>query len=369
MWATAVLLWLYYLTPLVALSARATAPSMIALSIAPPLAAFGLLALRGRAPLAAALGIAALLILSPGVIGAAFGAQASVARHRRALAAVGTGAVFLGAKLTGLLVGPFAAPWDTADTVEVAIAAVGVVFATLVGWLVRTVAAERRGAAETERARLAADAARLEGARLAERAAIAREMHDVLAHRLSLVSMHAGALAFRTDLGADEARETARTIQRNAKQSLDELRVVLSSLRGADAPPAPPQPTLAQLPVLIAELEDEQRIELRLDADLAAVPARLGRHAYRIVQEALTNARRHAPGVPVTLAVTGAPGGELAITVTNRLADLATPDRSGSGFGLLGLGERAAAMGGSVRHGPVDGRFVVEAVLPWREER
>lgn len=368
-WAVAVVMWLYYLTPLLAPSAHRLDPLMVVLSIACPAVALVLLVFRRRVPVAVVVGIGLLLFFSPGVIGAALGMQASVARRaRRAWVVALAAAWFVLAKLVSLLAGPFYGPWETPHTVEFTIAVVGLAFATLIGWLARSRAAEQRGRLETEQARQEAEWARIEQAKLAERERIAREMHDVLAHRLSLVSMNAGVLAFRTDLSPEETRETARLIQAGVKQSLDELRAVLSTLRGADAPPEPPQPTLAELPVLVADLEDDQRIALEIDVDVARVPAQVGRHAYRIVQEALTNARKHAPGAPVRVSISGEPGTQLEVRVSNPLADLATPDRTGSGFGLLGLTERAASVGGSVSYGPLGGDFVVAATLPWKDE-
>lgn len=369
-WIVAVAMWLYYLTPLVASGSARANPLIVVLSFVPPGLALCLLALRRRAPLAVALGTGVLLFFGPGVVGAAIAMQGSLARWtNRAPTVVVAGIWFSVAKLAALLIGPLAGPWGSPSSFELTLAVAGLGIATLAGWLLRTRAAEQQGRAKAEQARREAELARIDQARLAERERIAREMHDVLAHRLSLVSMNAGVLAFRTDLSEDQTREIAQTIQLNVKQSLDELRAVLSTLRGADAPPEPPQPTLKELPVLVADLEDDQRIELEIDTDLAKVPTQLGRHGFRIVQEALTNARKHAPGAPVYVRVAGEPGARLQVRVTNPLADLAVPDQSGSGVGLLGLTERAASVGGSVSYGPADGSFVVVASLPWKDER
>ncbi|WP_427870032.1 sensor histidine kinase [Leucobacter luti] len=379
-WIVAVLVWLYYLTPIVSTLLTGREPAKVVLMIAPPAIALALLAIRRRFALAAVLGIGAMLVLGPGAIGAAIAMQASLARRDgRPLPVLLAGLWFAAAKLANLLIGPFSSPWATPHTVELTFALVGLAFATLVGWLLRTIAAEQRGRASAAQARVDAEAARIEQARLAERERIAREMHDVLAHRLSLVSMNAGILAFRDDLSPEETRETARMIQSGTRQSLDELRAVLSTLRGADAPPAPPQPTLADLPVLVAELDGEQRVELDVDVaaegGLVAVPPQLGRHAYRIVQEALTNARKHAPGAPVAVEVSGEPGGALVIRASNPLSELVIPDPDrgagsggAAGFGLLGVSERAASMGGSAEYGPVGGRYVLTATIPWNAE-
>ena len=224
-------------------------------------------------------------------------------------------------------------------------------------WRLRAEAAGREQAVAAERAREA------------ERARIAREMHDVLAHRLSLVSMHAGVLAFRADLGADEVRSEARVIADAARQALDELRGVLGVLRDSDAG-RPPQPTVADLDELVAQARTAGPVELesRLDGD---PPAPLGRHVYRVVQEGLTNARKHAPGAPVAVRVVGRPGADLTVEVRNRagaaVAVGAGPGASsGAGLGLVGLAERASLAGGRIESGPTaDGGFALRVDLPW----
>lgn len=366
-WVVPILLWLYYLTPLLVPQGERFLPVLL-ISVLPPAVALALLPLRRRFPVGVTLAMGGLLLLGPGVIGAALVAQASLSRRTGSAAVVLlSGGWLIAAKLLHLLLAPGSGGWDSAHTVELSIAAAGLAFATLTGWLVRSREAETRSRADVVHARAEAEQARIDRARLAERELIAREMHDVLAHRLSLVSLHAGMLAFREDLGPDETREAARLIQRNARQSLDELRTVLSGLRGAEAPPEPPQPSLTELPVLIADAA-EQQVDLTLDVDAGRVPPRISRNAYRIVQEALTNARKHAPGAPVSVRVGGAPGGSLELRISNPLADLAVPDRTGSGFGLLGVAERVASVGGTVTHGVAGDRFTLAASLPWPAE-
>src|SRR3954471_7886720 len=210
-------------------------------------------------------------------------------------------------------------------------------------------------------------------AQAGERTRIAREMHDVLAHRMSLVALHAGALAFRTDLTPAETRRTAGTIQANSQRALGDLREILGLLRdterGIGAPQNRPQPTLGDLHTL---LDDERaagaHVRLRCDlADLDALPASVGRSAYRIVQEALTNARKHAPHAAVTVELTGRPGSGLELTVRNPVGvGVRSSGGEGTGFGLVGLAERAAASHGRFEHGLTpDGDFVVRAWLPW----
>ncbi|MCK6210290.1 hypothetical protein KZX45_07000 [Georgenia sp. EYE_87] len=232
---------------------------------------------------------------------------------------------------------------------------------------------ERAVTAEREQA-LRADAARE-----AERTRIAREMHDVLAHRISLVAMHAGALAYRTDLSGEETAQAAGVIQDNAHLALTELRQVLGVLRPGDggASAEPPQPTLAQLEPLLAETAGTGTT-VRLDvaglpggdaSALAALPVTSSRTAYRILQEALTNARKHAPGAPVDVRLGGGPGGLLTIEVHNGAAAAPREAPPGAGVGLTGLTERAELLGGVLEHGfGPDGSFAVRAWLPWEDD-
>ena len=212
-------------------------------------------------------------------------------------------------------------------------------------------------------------------ARAGERTRIAREMHDVLAHRMSLVAVHAGALAYRTDLSAAETRETAAIIQANSQRALADLREILGLLRdterGIDVTHHRPQPTLSDLDSL---LDDERaagaHVTLRSDlADLDALPESIGRSAFRIVQEGLTNARKHAPHAMVTVELTGHPGNGLDLSVRNPVrvgGELNGKD--GAGFGLVGLAERAAASHGRFEHGLTpNGDFVLRAWLPWEQ--
>jgi signal transduction histidine kinase len=215
---------------------------------------------------------------------------------------------------------------------------------------------------------------RVEQARRAERARIAREMHDSLAHRVSLLSVHAGALEFRPDAPPAEIAEAARVIRENAHAALQELREVMGLLREDDEDDAHerPQPTLAQVPRLVEEsraagMQVRQHIELdEPDANSDA----LGRTTYRIVQEGLTNARKHAPGSVVEVTIGLDTGGGLAVEVINRPA-VGTPTAGptatlpGGGRGLIGLAERVALTGGRLEHGPISGGgYALRATLP-----
>ncbi|MDQ1015158.1 sensor histidine kinase [Streptomyces afghaniensis] len=222
---------------------------------------------------------------------------------------------------------------------------------------------DRARRAETE-ARLRAEQAQ----RLA-REAIAREMHDVLAHRLTLLSVHAGALEFRPDAPPAETARAAGVIRESAHEALQDLREIIGVLRAAEPDDTGrPQPTLAALDTLVAESR-EAGMKVALDhrvADAAAVPPSVGRTAYRIAQEGLTNARKHAPGTEVTVTVTGGPGAGLTVCVHNPPPEGEVPHVPGSGQGLIGLTERATLAGGRLEHGHTpEGGFEVRALLPW----
>lgn len=227
----------------------------------------------------------------------------------------------------------------------------------------------RRDLAASQReAALAAEreqSQRIEQAKLAERVKISHEMHDVLAHRISLLSMLAGGLAYRTDLTAEETREVALAIQENAHQSLNELRTVLGTLR-RDGDMEAPQPNLANLDALFDEVRGAgQQVEVDDSVDnRELLPTQTGRHAYRIVQEALTNARKHAPGSRVTARLGGRPGDGLRIRVSNPTPS-GTSAGPGGRLGLVGLAERTRMAGGTLRHAVHDGHFILDARLPW----
>ncbi|MFT3866153.1 MAG: histidine kinase [Solirubrobacterales bacterium] len=217
---------------------------------------------------------------------------------------------------------------------------------------------------------------RAERARAAERERIAREMHDVLAHRLSLLSLHAGALEYRPEAPPAEIAATAGVVREAAAAALEELRDVIGVLReGTDGESRRPQPTLTDLPALI---EESRAAGIRIEAELELPEgevedgaASAGRTAFRVVQEGLTNARKHAPGALVRVRVAEEEDGELAVEIRNRapLRPVPAPALPGAGSGLIGLGERVELAGGELRHEVAgDGDFVLTATLP-RERR
>ena len=204
-----------------------------------------------------------------------------------------------------------------------------------------------------------------------ERNRIAREMHDVLAHRISLVSMHAGILAYRDDLPPGQVREIATVIQDNARQSMAELRTILGSLRqdgeGTERQPDAPQPGFDQIGALFSDARRAgQRLEVSEEIEHPELmPALVGRHIYRVVQELITNARKHAAGAKVRVELAGAPGDGVSIAARNplQLGEAALP---GAGIGLVGLRERASVLGGTMTSGVnEEGQFEVKMWFPW----
>ncbi|GGZ95864.1 sensor histidine kinase [Streptomyces purpurascens] len=253
---------------------------------------------------------------------------------------------------------------------------VSVLFAVLltvaiVGWGMFVRAKRQLLVSLRDRARRAETEARLraEQAQRLAREAIAREMHDVLAHRLTLLSVHAGALEFRPDAPPAETARAAGVIRESAHEALQDLREIIGVLRTDEPDDAGrPQPTLGALDALVAESR-QAGMKVSLDqrvGDPAAVPSSVGRTAYRIAQEGLTNARKHAPCTEVTVSVTGAPGDGLTVSVHNPPPAGEAPPVPGSGQGLIGLTERATLAGGRLEHGHTpEGGFEVRAWLPW----
>ncbi|WP_406157643.1 histidine kinase [Streptomyces sp. NBC_01005] len=321
---------------------------------------------RRRWPFGVAVGLVLVSAIEPVAAGAMLVALFGVAVHRpfRPVAAVGALALVL------TPVQPYLRPDPGTSFVEATV--IGALLPLLViswGMAVRSrrqlvvTLRERAQRAEAEAGLRAEQAQRL------AREAIAREMHDVLAHRLTLLSVHAGALEFRPDAPKAEVARAAGVIRDSAHEALQDLREIIGVLRSpGESDGDRPQPTLATLDSLI----DESRLAgmkvtlvNRVDEPSTA-PAATGRTVYRIAQEGLTNARKHAPGTEVTVTVTGAPGEGLTVEVRNPAPTEPFERVPGSGQGLIGLTERATLAGGSLDHGPEpDGGFRVRASLPW----
>jgi signal transduction histidine kinase len=303
--------------------------------------------------------------------GAALVALFTVAVRRKRRVTAGVASVALAQFLVFLVRGTNAPP----EAVSSALTYFALV-AGAIGWGLYVRSRRALIASLEERAVRAAEEARRQA-----REEIAREMHDVLAHRLSLLSVHAGALEFNPGASAADVQRTAGVIRGCAHQALQDLREVIGVLRvpdtggDGDGDGDRPQPTLADVERLAAEARaagtdvDYRRETGSSEGAPRTPPAVTGRTAYRIVQEGLTNARKHAPGAAVTVAVSGSPGEGLTVTVTNPLPHgPEAPDVTGipgAGQGLIGLGERTELAGGRLEHGPRDGSFVLHARLPW----
>ena len=318
-----------------------------------------LLTRRRRAPFVPFVLSALLSVLSPAINGALTPLAYAVGRYDGRWPARITTAV------TGVLV--VARPWDggpAGDQVSRWLGgAVLVLLPGAVGIYVRTrtqlLAAlrERAERAEAERELLAREAV------LDERTRIAREMHDAVGHRVSLMVLQAGAIEMAA---ADPGRvqELAQNVQTAGRQALDELRQMVGVLRGSEVDegaPLGPQPELDDVPRLVEQARDAgMTVELR--GELPAVDPAVGRAAYRIVQEALTNAGKHASGAPVCVTVER-PTGSLVVRIVNGAGAAATA--VSGGFGLVGLAERVRTLDGRLTAEPrLDGGFTVEAVLP-----
>lgn len=229
---------------------------------------------------------------------------------------------------------------------------------------------------DTERARRAV---------LEERTRIARELHDVVAHHLSLIAVRAETAPFRLDELSDPARAEFGALSEVAREALAEMRRLLGVLRQDRAAGLAPQPQLAEVPALVdAARRAGVEVSLSVRAELGRVPAGVGVCAYRIVQESLSNASRHAPGAAVTVSVDH-DAGAVQLRVANGPAGSNARSghgnghghqnerrhghedghEHGSGHGLTGMHERVALLGGSLSAGPTPvGGFVVSAVLP-----
>ena len=216
---------------------------------------------------------------------------------------------------------------------------------------------ERADRAEAER-ELKADQARL-----SERSRIAGEMHDVLAHKVSLIALQAGGLEVNADVGPEVVERTAALIRVTARQALEDLRGVLGVLR-SESQELVPQPDLGDLERLV-ESSRAAGVHVTLDVTvLRPPPAPIGRAVYRTVQECLTNVHKHARGASTGITITQK-GNSIETVVTNLRPVGSGALLPGSGSGLIGLRERLAVLGGTLRSGPTaDGGWTVVAVVP-----
>jgi signal transduction histidine kinase len=199
-----------------------------------------------------------------------------------------------------------------------------------------------------------------------ERLRIARDLHDVMAHTLTTINVQAATAAQLLDRNPAHARNALETIEDASRDAIGELRAILGVLReGTDAPLAP-APGLDQLPDLVARARaDGVDVHLDLEGERAErLPDAVSLAAFRIAQESLTNARRHAAGTRVRLAVAFDPD-TVTLVVENGATTAATVNGTSPGVGIMGMRERAATVGGTIDAQPVGTGFRVEARLPY----
>ncbi len=223
---------------------------------------------------------------------------------------------------------------------------------------------ERAERAESERE------LRAERARLGERNRIAGEMHDVLAHKVSLIALHAGALEVNADAGAQVVERTAALVRSTARDALDDLRRVLGVLRAdgtSAATDLAPLPGIEAIPELVARSR-AAGVTITLDQQVNGNPPDpVGRTAHRVVQEALTNVHKHARATSTEVRLRGEAGSELEVSVRNRRPVASGTLLPGAGMGLVGLAERVTLAGGTLTSGrTADGGWQVTARLPWK---
>jgi signal transduction histidine kinase len=259
---------------------------------------------------------------------------------------------------------------------------VGNVAVVLVGWLAgentrasRVYAAQRAERAAERAAAAEAEAAEQVRRALAdERAQIARELHDIVAHAMSLIAVRSGVARMVIETDPGQAREALTIIETTTRRSLREMRLLVSMLRDADDHDAElsPAPGLGDLSRLVA---DTAAAGVVVDVDIDGTPRDLSPaadlSAYRIVQEALTNVVRHAGPTQATVRITYLPA-EVSIEVADGGPCGQAPNpgsRTGSGHGLIGMRERAAMFGGELVAGPDAAGFRVRASIPTTDFR
>lgn len=320
---------------------------------------------RRRAPVLVAGLTFAAAMFAPLAAGAAVVSVFTVAIYRPTAVAVAVTAVRVG-------LGMIAAVRLADEPARMQNTLVGVLFTVAaLGWGLVARARQERLAALAERAERAENEqqARVAEARRAERTRIAAEMHDVLAHRLSMLSLHAGAIELRPNAAPENLTRAAGVIRSSAHLALEELRTVIGVLRDDVDADVAPQPTASDIGALVEEC---RAAGMRVDVadilvDPTTVPPESGRHLYRVVQEGLTNARKHAPpDSPVRLSVCGKPGEGLRVEITNPDHGDTEPVIPGAGVGLVGLRERVELVGGTLDCGADDaGIHRLQAWLPW----
>ncbi|MFD7231092.1 sensor histidine kinase [Streptomyces sp. NPDC059881] len=333
-----------------------------------PLAALGCLTAllwRRRFPFAVAMAVAIASGVSTLATGAALLALCSISTRRRPAEIGVVALVYVAASQFALVLYPIKSP-PGSIWIQLALPALSAGIAVATGVAIGAGRVEVRSLRERAESAEREQTARAAQARALERNRIAREMHDVLAHRISLVAMQAGVLDHRGNLTTEENRTLIRGIADGSHQALEELRDVLGVLRADAGRPEPPQPSLDRIPEVVADARTSG-MDVTLTTAVTGEPSDVvGRTCYRVVQEGLTNAAKHAPGAHVHITVEGTAGDELQVSVHNSPATTTTTQPPASGFGLLGLAERITLAGGELSHHPTpDGGYVLTAQLSW----
>lgn len=343
--------WAYLLTAAVCLplAARRTAPVLVLVLTS---AAYLVYLARGHLP--------GLHLWGPVL---ALYSVAAMTTVRTSLAAVVVAGPVLYAGAAALGIPPVGAVAQTVVICGVAI---------VLGGLSRQLAERNRQLAEAAEELRREHEHRLERAMVQERLRIARELHDVIAHHMSVISMQAGLAGYVFDSDPATARAAVQTVGDVSRETLDDMRRVLNLLRlpAAAGPEGDVEftaaPGLAQLPELAERIRAlGADVELSATGPFGDLPSALQLTVYRVVQEALTNVVNHAGVCRTTVTVRREPARIVARVENDVPARKATPSRGTSGYGLLGMQERAKLYGGHVTAGPrPDGGFAVELVLP-----
>ncbi|MFB4426221.1 sensor histidine kinase [Streptomyces sp. QL37] len=336
--------------------------------IGDPLVALGCLAVllwRRRFPLAVALVVTIASAASALAAGAALVGLGSVSTRRRPLEIAAVALAYVTASQFAVGFYPVQSP-PGSFWLQVAFPALTAGIAVALGMAVGARRVEVRSLRDRAESAEREQAARAAQVRALERNRIAREMHDVLAHRISLVAMQAGVLDHRSDLGAEDSRVLVRGIAEASHSALEELRDVLGVLRADPDRPEPPQPSLDRIPDLVADAR-ASGLDVTLTSTVTGTPSDVaGRTCYRVVQEGLTNAAKHAPGAHIHIVLAGTAAAGLDVSVHNSSATTRPVQPPASGFGLLGLAERVGLASGKLDHRPAPGNgYVLTARLPW----
>lgn len=335
-------------------------PVLLVVDIVVGLGCYAIIGLRRRWPVPVAVVINAASIFSGFSGGPAYLSAGTVGTRRRLGEILLVMAVVFVSAVAFSMIQPvsYSETWWSAILTNLVYAALPLVVGVVVGarWEMLWTLRQRTLEAEAER-----DSQAL-AARREERTAVAREMHDVLAHRISQLSMHAGVLAFRDDLPADQLRQSVRLIQNAAEQAGQDLLDIVGVLSED-----PGQSSGRGVDEIVALVQDAraqgQEVDLHLDLlDQETMPPPLAHAVYRSAQEALTNAGKHGGG-GVRITITGDPKSGVTLRAVNPLGKGTRVP--GAGLGLTGLAERVRLLDGRLAHGSVGEQFVLEVWLPW----